>query len=234
MTKTIWVIEDERDAAVELRRLLEHDGYEVRFPRNFTSWVEEIAETGGDLILLDLNLPFKSGFQGCLEIRRESNIPILILTSRDTTEDELLALELGADDYLTKPFRPTILLARVQALLRRSNPDNPKLELDYLRLYPLESTIERPEVPGDKRVLSRNTFCILAALVRNEGRVVARDALRKALWQIDAFVDDNTLSVNVNRLRGELEEWGLDKAIVTLRGQGYRMMTSAEWAQRDA
>lgn len=230
MTKKIWLIEDERDAADELGHLLEANGYEVRLPDRFTGWVEAIVSEGGDLVLLDLNLPFKSGFQGCLELRRSSDIPILVLTSRDTTQDELLALELGADDYLTKPFRPSILLARIRALLRRSRPDRPAThDIGYLILDPLEHTVARPGHPGDKKWLSRNLFCLLATLAEHQGQVVERTDLRRALWEIDAFIDDNTLSVNINRLRSELSDWGLEDVILTIRGQGYRLVTPEAW-----
>ncbi|HBA48719.1 MAG TPA: DNA-binding response regulator [Lachnospiraceae bacterium] len=177
-----------------------------------------------DLVLLDLGLPGKNGFTLCMEIRRISRVPILFLTGRDSALDELQALNLGGDDYIVKPYNAPLLLAHINALLRRTmNVQEPDmLEAGGLSVHLTRGTAS---AGGKCMELTRNELRILVHLMRHPGEIVSRADLIDALWDDHIYIDDNTLSVNMTRLRGKLAELGLPDCIKTRRGMGYQFLT---------
>ena len=211
----IFLVEDEPAIRVQLTALLERSGYVCTAPDRFEGVAEEILASGAQLVLLDLNLPGCDGQEICADLRRAApRLPIMVVTSRDNPLDELMSVQLGADDFLTKPYHPQILLARMARLLQRSYPaeNSPRLRRGELELD-----------LGRSLLLTRNEARILQRLMTGEGDIVSRSALMDALWQSDAFVDDNTLTVNVTRLRRKLEELGLTDCLRTRQGQGYQL-----------
>ena len=172
------------------------------------------------MVLLDVNLPYKDGYCICRDIRKQSDIPVIMGTSRDTDMDELMSLNLGADDFITKPFNTQILLAHINAIFKRLNKrENPEgREHKGLSYYPEKGIA----VHDDNEVeLTKNENKILQIMLSKKGKIVSRDEIINEMWQSDEFIDDNTLTVNVNRLRKKLEEIGLYDYISTKRGQGY-------------
>ena len=175
------------------------------------------------MVLLDILLPGTNGQEILRNLRQKSQIPVIIVTSREGDMDQILAMSYGADDYITKPYNPTLLLLKLEAVFRRTQPEMPQEEVNWggitLNLLRSTMTYEREE-----RVLSKNEFSIFYYLVKNQGRIVSRDELMDHLWDCNDFVDDNTLTVNINRLRKKLEEAGIRNAIETRRGQGYILL----------
>ncbi len=221
--KKIIIIEDEEIIREELQSFLSKYNYQVVAPVNFEDIIEKILEEGADLILLDINLPVYDGYYICREIRKVSDVPIIIVTSRDSDMDELMSMNLGADDFITKPYNTQILLARIAALLKRTSGDrSPSSLLTYgdFQLNLSNASI----IYGNKELeLTKNEMKILSFLIENKGVIVSRDALMEYLWKSDFFVDDSTLSVNITRLRKKLETIGIKDAIETRRGLGYIM-----------
>ena len=173
-----------------------------------------------DLILLDINLPFYDGYYVCRTIREKSEVPIIVVTSRDSEMDELMSINLGADDFVTKPYNTQILLARISAMLKRTQKEtvNDSLQYKGLKLQLNNSTV----IYKDHEIeLSKNEIRILYTLLQHKENIVSRDQLMESLWQSNEFIDDNTLTVNVNRVRKKIEAAGLKDFIKTKRGQGY-------------
>ncbi len=218
----IMIIEDEPAVREELAFLLENEGYLPEVVTEFQNIPQKVRESAPDLVLLDLGLPGQDGLSLCTAIRRESMIPIVIVTSRDSTLDELKALSLGGDDYITKPYNIPVLLARIRTVLRRSGG---KGEAEVLEAAGMKLELARGTVTaGGKTVeISRNELKILAYLMRHAGEIVSRADLIDALWDSQIYIDDNTLSVNMTRLRGRLEELGMTNIIQTRRGMGYQL-----------
>ena len=173
-----------------------------------------------NVILLDVNLPFYDGYYVCREIRKRSNIPIIVVTSRDSDADELISMNLGADDFITKPYNTEILLARIASIIRRVYVSS---EVDIFTYKDLKYNLSTSEMSCSegKVELTKNESRILYTLIKNKEKIVSREDIIKALWQDDEFIDDNTLTVNVNRLRKKLEEIGAKGYLQTKRGQGY-------------
>lgn len=216
----IYLIEDDKKLRQELAKTLTSYGYTCAYDDNFENMVSLAMAAEADLILLDINLPYLDGYHICREIRRKSNVPIIVVTSRNTDMDELMSMNLGADDFVTKPYNIQILLARIAALLKRSQAlaSGEAKAYNGLTVYAERCAIRY----GDQEVdLTKNELRILNLLIRNSGKIVSRDSLMNELWQSDEFVDDNTLTVNVNRLRHKLESIGASDFITTKRGQGY-------------
>lgn len=220
MTSTIILVEDDPVIRSELIHLLTHYGYEVKELTDFSNPVEDILSLHGQLILLDLTLPQFDGFYIARELRQQSDIPIIVLTSRHTEMDELMSMQLGADDFVTKPFNSQILLARIQALLARTTAQTTTMEWKHDDfVYDMNRHVVHV---GDEQVeLTSNEHLILSQLLMNRGHIISREALMNHLWSNHAFVDDNTLTVNVNRVRRKLSQLGLDNIIQTKRGEGY-------------
>ncbi|NTU89352.1 MAG: response regulator transcription factor [Actinobacteria bacterium] len=216
----IFIVEDDKQIARELRILLERNGYEVALTQNFDRVPLEVQAASSDLVLLDLNLPHVDGHLICKEIRSQSEVPIIVVTSRDSTLDELVSMNFGADDFITKPYNTQILLARIASILRRTYGDKDHSALTHKGLA-LDTAKSRVSYGGNDAELTKNELRILHVLMQRHGEIVSRADLQNELWQSDEFVDDNTLTVNVNRLRSTLASIGLGEYIRTKRGLGY-------------
>lgn len=217
----ILIIEDDEKLRKELKIFLEKNGYEVVILENFENTIEDALNEKPDLILLDINLPYFDGEYICKEIRKMSDVPIIIVTSRDSEIDELISLNNGADQYVTKPYNIQILLAKIERLLKRSysgNVSQDKIDCGKFILNLSKSIIEKD---GKIVELTKNEFKILHYLVLNKEKIVSRNEIMDYLWESENFIDDNTLTVNIKRLRNKLEEIGLNDVIETKRGQGY-------------
>lgn len=219
MNNKIFIIEDEEKIKVELSTFLERYGYKTKTVKNFENVVCEALDYNPTLILLDINLPYYDGYYICKEIRKRSNVPIIMVTSRDSDVDELMSMNLGADDFITKPYNTQILLARMASIIRRTY--NKDIELFEYKDLKYNLSQSEAEFNGKKIELTKNESKILYVFMKNKQRIVSRDKIMKELWQSDEFVDDNTLTVNINRLRKKLEEIGATDYLQTKRGQGY-------------
>ncbi len=214
----ILIIEDEIKLRDELRIFLENNGYTVNYVIDFKDVLEIIQNNNYDLILLDINLPNINGEYLCKEIRKFSSIPIIIVTSKNTIIDEVVSINYGADDFITKPYNVDVLLARIERLLQRvNNSDN---VIKYLNL---ELNVSKGIIMVNNKVmdLSKNEIKILYFLLKRKGSIVSRDEIINYLWDNEAYVDDNTLTVNINRLRNKLNNMGTNDIIKTKRGIGY-------------
>ena len=219
----IMVIEDDTAIQEELALLLENEGYMPLVVTNFTDIPGQAVLERPDLILLDIGLPRRDGFSLCAALRKAVSAPIIFVTSRDAGVDEVRALSLGGDDYITKPYSVPVLLARIKAVLRRSSGEPEPadtLEAGGLRLSLTKGVVS---ANGKTAELTRNELQILACLMAHTGQIVSRADLIDALWDNQIYIDDNTLSVNMTRLRGKLTEIGLPDAIKTRRGMGYQL-----------
>jgi DNA-binding response OmpR family regulator len=219
MSKII-IIEDTEKIREELRTFLIRYGYEVVAPTNFENIINDTLREEPNLILLDINLPIFDGYYICREIRKISDVPIIVVTSRDNEMDELMSMNLGADDFVTKPYNTQILLARIETILRRVQGSNIR---DTLVYNDLKLNLSNGSVTYKSEIaeLTKNEIKILSCLYKNKGKIVSRDDLMDFMWNEDVFVDDNNLSVNVTRLRKKLEGLGMKKNIETRRGLGY-------------
>ena len=215
----IIIVEDTEKIRNELKEFLSKYGYDAKVPEDFNNIINYIFEENPDLILLDINLPVFDGYYICREIRSKSDVPIIIVTSRDSEMDELMSMNLGADDFITKPYNTQILLARISSILRRVNNSTSQL----LTHNGLNLNLSSGSISYNNNIseLTKNELKILNYLILNKEKIVSRDELMEYLWSSEAYVDDNTLSVNVTRLRKKLEEIGLKNVIETRRGLGY-------------
>ena len=218
--KKIVVIEDDKTLRRALAGLLEENGYQVFCVEDFLHAEEGIKEAEPDLVLLDIILPGTNGQEILRNLRKTSDLPVIMLTSKTGETDEILSMSYGADDYMTQPYNPALLLLKIEALFRRIQPQREKEELEYagMRLNLLRSTLAYEERAV---ILSKNEMSVLHYLMKHQGNIVSRDELMDYLWDCNAFVDDNTLTVNINRLRKRMEEVGISGRIETRRGQGY-------------
>lgn len=217
----ILIIEDDEKLRNELETFLNKNGFVATSLKKFDNAVEDILNEKADLLLLDINLPYTDGEFICKEIRKTSNVPIIMVTSRDSEMDELLSLNYGADQYVTKPYNIQILLAKIVGLLKRNqnvgnNPD--KIDCGEFILNTAGRIIEKED---NKVELTKNEYKILEYLVLHRQQVISRDEIMDYLWESEEFVDDNTLNVNIKRLRTKLTALGLIDQIETRRGQGY-------------
>lgn len=215
----VYIVEDDAAIAGELARALEREGFRTAAAERFDRVVPDILAAAPDLVLLDLTLPGTDGQFIARDLREHSQVPIIVLTSRTTEIDEVMAMNLGADDFIPKPYRLRVLVARIQALLRRADGgaatilSHNGLELDSARSV---ARANEREVE-----LTKNECRILALLTSRAGQVVSRADIMRDLWESEAFIDDNTLTVNISRLRATLEKIGVANYLVTKRGQGY-------------
>ena len=216
----IYVVEDDAAIRGELVQVLERNGFTTAAATDFSHVVESIQEASPDLVLLDLTLPDTDGQFICRELRAVSDVPIIVLTSRVTEIDEVMSMTMGADDFVPKPYSARVLVARIQALLRRTSGGEAKSVLEHNGLV-LDLSRSVAQANGKQVELTKNELRILALLMRRAGTIVSREALMRDLWDSDAFVDDNTLTVNINRLRGTLEKIGVTGYLTTHRGRGY-------------
>lgn len=217
----IFIVEDEKTIREELSIFLSRYGYEIEAPENFENIIEDIKKSNSDLILLDINLPIFDGYYICREVRKFLETPIIVVTSRDSDIDELMSMNLGADDFVTKPYNTQILLARIEVILKRVNRS--LAPQDVLEYKDMKVNLSNGTVGyNDKTIeITKNELKILSYLIKNKGKIVSRENLMNYLWDCEMFIDDNTLSVNVTRIRKKLEEIGLKNIIETRRGLGY-------------
>ena len=225
MTRTskIMIIEDDSDIREELELVLENEGYQVFKVTDFTMITDQAIQQHPDLILLDIGLPKQDGFLLCAALRKAVSVPVVFVTSRDSGQGEVRALSLGGDDYITKPYSVPVLLARIRAVLRRSGSTSERadtVEAAGVRLSLTKGTLASA---GRTVELTRNELQIMACLMAHTGQIVSRADLLDALWDSQIYIDDNTLSVNMTRLRGKLAELGLPDLIKTRRGMGYQL-----------
>ena len=221
METKIYLVEDDAVIAAAVARHMEAWGCQVRIAQDFSNILEEFRAFGPQLVLLDIYLPFFNGYHWCTEIRKISQVPIIFLSSASDNMNIVMAMNMGGDDFIAKPFDLEVLTAKVQALLRRTYDfaaDTGRLEYRGAVLNLRDATLSYGE---EKLDLSRNEYRILQVLLENRGRTVSRETLMQKLWETDSFVDENTLSVNMNRLRRKLDSMGLEGFIRTKKGLGY-------------
>lgn len=220
MTK-ILVVEDDHQIQQELVLLLQRNGFEAQALTSFESVPQQVIAAHPDLVLLDLNLPGIDGQQICREVRQLSNVPIIVVTSRNTDLDELMVLSLGADDFIAKPYNTQILLMHITSVLRRANSDvTTGTKLSHAGVT-LDSSSCKVSANQKSVELTKNELRILSLLMQNAGTVVSRQRIQEELWQSDEFVDDNTLTVNISHLRNTLASIGVEDFVMTRRGLGY-------------
>lgn len=217
----ILIVEDDRTIANLIQSQLNSWGFEAHCIQKFNDVLEEFKQVDPQLVLMDITLPFYNGYHWCTEIRRTSTVPILFISSASDNMNIVMAMNMGGDDFIAKPFDFNVLIAKIQAILRRSygfkeNPASLNAKGAALNLY--DATLSYQ----DKRIdLTRNEYRMLKILMENQGKIVSREAMMQSLWQTDEFIDDNTLTVNITRLRKKLEEAGLCDFIKTKKGIGY-------------
>ncbi|AEB06626.1 two component transcriptional regulator, winged helix family [Coriobacterium glomerans PW2] len=216
----IYVVEDDEPIRRELTRLLERSGFSVAACTAFDEIVEEIVEAAPDLVLLDLTLPKTDGQLIARELRGLSDVPIIVLTSRTTEIDEVMSMTMGADDFISKPYSARVLIAHIEALLRRSAPPEERGVIAHEGVT-IDLGRSTASANGRQVELTKNEVRILALLISRAGSIVSREAIMRDLWDSDAFIDDNTLTVNINRLRATLDRIGVRDYLVTHRGRGY-------------
>lgn len=217
--RKILIVEDEVKLREELKKFLLNNGYFVETIDCFSDTLNSIKKVSTDIILMDINLPETNGEYLCKELRKETDTPIIMVTSRNNEIDELMSINNGADDFITKPYNPQILLARIEAILKRTNKKEPVIvEYKNIKLDVSKSLI----MYENKNIeLSKNELKIFYFLLQSKGVIKSRDEIMNYLWGLGEYVDDNTLTVNINRLRNKLEEADLKDSIETRRGQGY-------------
>lgn len=218
----IILIEDDEKIRRELKNFLVNYNYEVVIMEEFENIIENTLNEKPHLILLDINLPIFDGYYICREIRKKSDVPIIVVTSRDTEMDELMSMNLGADDFITKPYNTQILLAHINSILKRAYK---KSSIEVITYKKLDLDLSKNSIYFENKELelTKNEFRILNCLMKNQGKIVSRGDLMDYLWDLDLFVDDNTLTVNINRLRKKLEIVDCNDYIQTRRGVGYIM-----------
>lgn len=219
----ILIVEDDIKLREELKKFLDNNGYNAVILEYFENSVQDILNENADLVLLDINLPYLNGEYILKEIRKLSNVPIIMVTSKDSEIDELLSLNYGADQYVTKPYNIQILLAKISALLKRTqniDANQNKIKYNNFVLNVSKSIIEKEEKIIE---LTKNELKILHYLILNKGKIVSRDEIMNYLWDTESYIDDGTLTVNMTRLRAKLEEIGEKDCIETKRGQGYML-----------
>ena len=219
--RKILIVEDDEKLRNELEIFLNNNGYESESLKTFENTINDILKINPELLLLDINLPGADGEYICKEIRKKSNMPVIIITSRDNEIDELLSINNGADHYITKPFNIHILLAKINSLLKRTNISSQNTEIIDAKDFILNINKSTIEKDGKYIELTRNEFKILKYLIQNRDRIVSREDIMMCLWDSDEFIGDSTLTVNITRVRSKLEQLGLKELLETKRGQGY-------------
>ncbi|MFZ7103775.1 MAG: response regulator transcription factor [Peptococcaceae bacterium] len=218
----VYLVEDDGMLAEEIVRLLMKWGYDVRTAKMYDHILDEFLAVKPHVVLMDVNIPSFDGFHWCKKIREISSVPIIYISSRDSSMDLIMGMNTGGDDYLTKPFDNAVLVAKLQAIIRRT------YEYSFQRSHVLRYqglTVHVEEAVASyhnkKCELTKNELKILKLLMENQGKVITRQALMRSLWDDEIYVNENTLTVNVNRVRLKLEELGLESFIITKRGMGY-------------
>ena len=221
--KKILILEDEEAIRDELVILLSTSGYSAEGLTSFENSVEDILKAAPDMVLLDINLPHKNGKDILKELRTKSDVPVIMVTSSDAERDELVSIGYGADDYITKPYNPTLLLLRMGNIFKRLGGSSSDIaeygdvSIDFRRSMIIAKD-------GSETVLSKNEMLILSFLYNNKGQIVSRDDLMTDLWNNSEYLNDNALTVNISRLRSKLADAGMENAIETRKGQGYILL----------
>ena len=217
----IAIVEDDMKIREELSKLLKNNGYEVISFNEFENIPLQIKNSDANLVLLDINLPFENGYEICRKIKNESNIPIIFVTSRDSTEDEIMSIKVGGIDFITKPYDTIILLEKIKRAINLSNPMNFK-EITK-KGYTLDLHLSLLKYEGKEIELTRNEFRILYYFFMNDNRVISNEELLEKLWNDKYYLDENILLVNINRLRKKAEEIGIKDLLENVRGKGYKL-----------
>jgi len=218
----VMVIEDDNTLCKEISKGISRWGYDSIVIKDFNNILKEFTSSNPHLVIMDINLPYFDGFYWCNKIRELSKVPIIFLSSRDTNMDVVMAINMGGDDYITKPFSMDILLAKISALIRRtySYGDESQDIIEYKNA--ILNISDNTLLYDDKKTeLTKNEFRILHILMKNQGKIISREKIMRALWEDESFIDDNTLTVNVNRIRNKLSDIGIKDFITTKKGQGY-------------
>lgn len=221
MNKKILIVEDDSSMQEELKGLLENASYDTLILTDFLHAKEYILKTNPDLLLLDVNIPYLNGELLLKELRKESSVPVIILTSRASEIDEVLSISYGADDFITKPYNPTILLLRIQNVFKRVNQVKDKLKYRDLDVYQNRGVLTKDNLSIE---LTKNEMIIFLYLLNNQNRIVSRDELMSELWNNEEYINDNALTVNISRLRTKLKDFGYSDVIETRKGQGYILL----------
>lgn len=219
----IMIVEDEEKIKNILRESLKKWGFETYAVEDFSSVFEEFAKESPHLVLMDINLPFYDGFYWCNKIRSISKVPVIFLSSRNSNMDIVMAVNMGGDDYITKPFSMDILVAKINAVLRRTYSYNETQEKDTVEYKNAVLSLKDNMIyfNGHSEALTKNEFKILYLLMKNHEKIIDRDEIMRELWEDESFIDDNTLTVNINRIRKKLNSLGLKNYIKTIKNQGY-------------
>ena len=219
--KKIMIVEDDKVIAEELYNLLTNSNYEACILNDFTNAKSEILKAEVDLILLDINIPILNGEILLKEIRKESNVPVIMVTSKSEETDEVLSYSYGADDYIIKPYNPTILLLKIAAIFKRC-----ELNSNIISYKDLSFDIGKGIVKNKNAevILTKNEIIIFSLLLNHQDRIVSKDEIMTDLWNNDEYINENALTVNISRLRAKLLELGYDNIIETRKGIGYRII----------
>ncbi|WP_346905874.1 response regulator transcription factor [Clostridium sp.] len=226
MKYKIYIVEDDLSISTLLQEYIDKYGFEARAADNFEDIMIGFNEFNPNLVLLDVNLPKFDGFYWCRKIRQQSKIPIIFISARDSGMDQVMALESGADDYITKPFYYDVAIAKIKSQIRRAFGDYAArseeriVEIDGLKFYPERSEIEFKD---EKLIITKREGILLECLMNKYPKVVGRELLLEKIWDDLEFVEENTLSVNISRVRKRLQALGIDNGIETIRGSGYRL-----------
>lgn len=212
------IIEDDELCGKELSELLNNAGYQAILLKNYKCALEEIIATSPDLLLLDINIPYINGEILLKNLREKSNLPVIMVTSRNSETDEVLSISYGADDYITKPYNPTILLLRIGAILKRVEKASNEYHYKDLQINIPKGIISKKE---EEVILTKNEAIIFSYLLTHQNKIVTRDELMTDLWNNNEYINDNALTVNISRLRNKLKNIGYEDAIETRKGQGY-------------
>ena len=216
--KKIMIVEDEDAICNELSELLENNNYKAIILKDFKNALNEILSSSPNLILLDINIPYINGEILLQDLRKSSNIPVIMVTSNNSETDEALSISYGADDYITKPYNPNILLLRIGAVLKRVNNESNILTYKDLSINIGKGIIKRDDM---EIILTKHEMIIFSYLLNHQNKIVTRDELMTDLWNNEEFINDNALTVNISRLRAKLKNIGYEDAIDTRKGMGY-------------
>lgn len=217
----IAIVEDDMKIREELSKLLKNNGYETIIFNDFENIPLLIKNSEANLVLLDINLPFENGYEICRKIKNESNIPIIFVTSRDSTEDEIMSIKVGGIDFITKPYDTIILLEKIKRAINLTDPKNFK-EMTK-KGYTLDLHLSLLKYKDQEIELTRNEFRILYYFFMNDERVISKEELLEKLWNDKYYLDENILLVNINRLRKKPEEIGIKDLLENVRGKGYKL-----------
>ncbi len=216
--KKIAIVEDDQEVAKELQELLNHAGYQAILLQDFINIVDQICSSHADLILLDIQIPYQNGEIVLKEVRQKTQVPIIMVTSKNNEADEVLSMTYGADDYITKPYHPAILLLHIESIFKRMDHTT-----DQITYRDLQINLQKGTIASDTKelILTKNELILFTCLWKNKNRIVSRETLMTDLWNHHEYISDNALTVNMSRLRSKLKELGYVDMIETRKKEGY-------------